>query len=175
MEILGVPPEDLINTATRKRLFFDARCSPRCVTNSKGKKRKPGSKTLAQALRCNDPLFIDFVTRCLEWDPKKRMTPDEAVTHEWLQPSSNSSYNSSKSHRERQERQENAENHLTSPKTQKYQRAQHSTPNQTVLPEIKTPSKYTQKVYKERTKGKWIDDQLWTIKLINKKICFDLH
>ncbi|XP_037047096.1 dual specificity tyrosine-phosphorylation-regulated kinase 2 isoform X1 [Bradysia coprophila] len=153
MEILGVPPEDLINTATRKRLFFDARCSPRCVTNSKGKKRKPGSKTLAQALRCNDPLFNDFISRCLEWDPKKRMTPDEAVTHEWLQPSSNSSYNSSKSHRERQERQENAENHLTSPKSQKFQRAQHSTPNQTVLPEIKTPSKYTQKVYKERTKG----------------------
>lgn len=187
MEILGVPPEDLINTATRKRLFFDARCSPRCVTNSKGKKRKPGSKTLAQALRCNDPLFNDFVSRCLEWDPKKRMTPDEAVTHEWLQPSSNSSYSSSKSHRERQERHENAENHLVSPKSQKYQRSQqqphphlhqqqHSTnSNQTVLPEIKTPSKYTQKVYKERTKGKWIDDQLWTIKIINKKICFDLH
>lgn len=163
MEILGVPPEDLINTATRKRLFFDARCSPRCVTNSKGKKRKPGSKTLAQALRCNDALFNDFISRCLEWDPKKRMTPDEAVCHEWLQPSSNSSYNSSKSHRERQERQENAENHLVSPKSQKFQRTQHSTPNNTVLPEIKTPSKYTQKVYKERTKGKLIRAQLWKI------------
>lgn len=170
MEILGVPPEDLINTATRKRLFFDARCSPRCVTNSKGKKRRPGSKSLAQALRCNDALFNDFISRCLEWDPKKRMTPDEAVTHEWLQPSSNSSYNSSKSHRERQERQENAENHLVSPKSQKFQRAQHSTPssNNTVLPDIKTPNKYTQKVYKERTKGKKcsIDQPLWLLNVI---------
>lgn len=66
MEVLGVPPEDLINTATRKRLFFDSRCSPRNITNSKGRKRKPGSKTLSQALRCNDTLFNDFIGRCLE-------------------------------------------------------------------------------------------------------------
>lgn len=66
MEVLGVPPDDLINTATRKRLFFDSRCSPRCVTNSKGRKRKPGSKSLAQALRCSDPTFNDFISKCLE-------------------------------------------------------------------------------------------------------------
>lgn len=49
------------------RLFTDSRCVPRCVTNSKGRKRRPGSKTLSQALRCNDSLFIDFVSKCLEW------------------------------------------------------------------------------------------------------------
>ncbi|KAL1401103.1 hypothetical protein pipiens_006887 [Culex pipiens pipiens] len=66
MEVLGIPPDDLINTATRRRLFFDSRGTPRCITNSKGRKRKPASKTLSQALRCNDTVFIDFVTRCLE-------------------------------------------------------------------------------------------------------------
>ncbi|XP_017880190.1 probable serine/threonine-protein kinase dyrk2 isoform X2 [Ceratina calcarata] len=84
MEVLGLPPEHIINHASRRRLFFDPKGIPRCVTNSKGKKRWAGSKNLAMALRCNDTLFVDFVSRCLEWDPKKRMTPDEAMRHEWL-------------------------------------------------------------------------------------------
>lgn len=134
MEILGLPPEDLINTASRKRLFFDSRGYPRCITNLKGRKRKPGSKTLAQALRCSDSLFIDFISRCLIWDPEKRMTPDEAARHKWLQPSTSSSYNLSKA----RERQENTHSHI-SPKSQKSQRSQHLTPN-TILPDIKTPS-----------------------------------
>ncbi|XP_023289267.1 dual specificity tyrosine-phosphorylation-regulated kinase 4, partial [Orussus abietinus] len=88
MEVLGLPPEQLINHASRRRLFFDSKGNPRCVTNSKGKKRRPGSKNLTIALRCNDTLFVDFVSRCLEWDAKKRMTPDEAMRHEWLNSSS---------------------------------------------------------------------------------------
>ena len=46
--------------------YIDSRGVPRCITNSKGRKRKPGSKTLSQSLRCNDTLFIDFVSKCLE-------------------------------------------------------------------------------------------------------------
>lgn len=88
MEVLGLPPEHIIDHATRRRLFFDPKGSPRCVTNSKGKKRWAGSRNLAIALRCTDTLFVDFVRRCLEWDPKKRMTPDEAMRHEWLNSSS---------------------------------------------------------------------------------------
>jgi serine/threonine protein kinase len=66
MEVLGPPPDELVAAATRKRLFFDSRGNPRCITNSKGRKRKPGSKNLSIALRCDDPLFIDFISRCLE-------------------------------------------------------------------------------------------------------------
>ncbi|XP_015588139.1 probable serine/threonine-protein kinase dyrk2 [Cephus cinctus] len=88
MEVLGLPPEQLISHASRRRLFFDSKGNPRCVTNSKGRKRRPGSRSLAIALRCNDTLFVDFVSRCLEWDAKKRMTPDEAMRHEWLNSSS---------------------------------------------------------------------------------------
>ncbi|XP_065094447.1 dual specificity tyrosine-phosphorylation-regulated kinase 2 isoform X2 [Ochlerotatus camptorhynchus] len=141
MEVLGVPPDDLINTATRRRLFFDSRGIPRCITNSKGRKRKPGSKTISQALRCNDTTFIDFVSKCLEWDPKKRMTPEEAARHEWLQPSASSTYVSSKS-------KENSDNQLSF--MQKLQRSQPMTPN-TILPEIKTPSQ-RQRYVKERVK-----------------------
>lgn len=66
MEVLNVPPEDVLNQASRRRLFFDSRGNPRCITNSKNRKRKPGTKPLAQVLRCNDPLFVDFVSKCLE-------------------------------------------------------------------------------------------------------------
>ncbi|XP_071637146.1 uncharacterized protein [Temnothorax longispinosus] len=97
MEVLGQPPEHIINHATRRRLFFDQKGSPRCVTNSKGKKRWVGSKNLSLALRCSDMLFVNFVSRCLEWDPKKRMTPDEAMRHEWLTSSSSSHVSSSSS------------------------------------------------------------------------------
>lgn len=146
MELLGAPSEELINQATRRRLFFDSRGTPRCITNTKGRKRKPGSKTLSQALRCNDTLFIDFVSKCLEWDPKKRMTPEEAVHHEWLLPSSStstfvittsSSASSLIQKHNREQLKENGDHQHQL--MQKYQRSQPITPL-TILPQIKTPS-----------------------------------
>ncbi|EEB17394.1 mitogen-activated protein kinase ERK-A, putative [Pediculus humanus corporis] len=91
MEILGIPPEDVISNASRKRLFFDSRGNPRCITNSKGRKRKPGSKELASAIRCNDKQFVDFISQCLQWDAKKRLNPEDALRHDWLKSSSTSS------------------------------------------------------------------------------------
>ncbi|KAI1888390.1 hypothetical protein AGOR_G00184650 [Albula goreensis] len=85
MELLGMPPNDFIQTASRRRLFFDSKGNPRNITNSKGKKRRPNSKDLATVLKTSDPLFLDFLRRCLMWDPAKRMTPDEAMQHEWIQ------------------------------------------------------------------------------------------
>lgn len=90
MEVLGPPPDDLIIGATRRRLFFDSKGNPRCVTNTKGRKRKPGTKNLAIALRCNDTLFLNFISKCLEWNPRKRMTPEEALRHEWILQSNSS-------------------------------------------------------------------------------------
>ncbi|XP_048520497.1 dual specificity tyrosine-phosphorylation-regulated kinase 4 isoform X2 [Dendroctonus ponderosae] len=84
MEVLGAPPDDLISAATRKRLFFDSRGNPRCITNSKGRKRKPGSKSLSMVLSCSDSMFIDFVSKCLDWNPKRRLTPNEALNHSWI-------------------------------------------------------------------------------------------
>ncbi|KAJ3206468.1 Dual specificity tyrosine-phosphorylation-regulated kinase, partial [Dinochytrium kinnereticum] len=84
MEVKGVPPESLIDRGTRRKLFFDSGGSPRIFPNSKGKKRRPGAKNLVNVLRTADAGFIDFIERCLEWDPELRMTPDEALRHEWM-------------------------------------------------------------------------------------------
>ncbi|CAG8507625.1 9467_t:CDS:10, partial [Acaulospora morrowiae] len=84
MEVQGVPERYLIEKSTRKKLFFEPNGNPRIVTNSKDKRRRPASKTLASVLKCQDEVFLDFISRCLHWDPEKRMKPDEGLMHEWI-------------------------------------------------------------------------------------------
>ncbi|KAF9916722.1 hypothetical protein FBU30_001178 [Linnemannia zychae] len=84
MEIQGVPDRYLVEKSSRKKVFFDSNGNPKLVVNSKGKKRRPGSKTLSQALKCTDVLFLDFISKCLIWDPEKRMKPHEGLQHEWI-------------------------------------------------------------------------------------------
>ncbi|KAF8610562.1 kinase-like protein [Ceratobasidium sp. AG-I] len=84
MEVLGVPDKDLINRSSRKRLFFETNGQPRPVVNSKGRRRRPGTKTLAQVLRCDDELFVDFIAKCLIWDPERRLKPQPALRHPFI-------------------------------------------------------------------------------------------
>lgn len=84
MEVLGVPDRDLINRSTRKKLFFDPTGAPRPVVNSKGRRRRPGSKTLTQVLKCDDEQFVDFIAKCLHWDPDRRMKPQAALRHPFV-------------------------------------------------------------------------------------------
>lgn len=77
------------------------------------------------------------------WDPKKRMTPEEAVHHEWLQSSSSSSTfiitsSTSSSALIKQAREQLKENDQTQ-QQKLYQRSQPIAPL-TILPQIKTPS-----------------------------------
>ncbi|KAL9008688.1 MAG: hypothetical protein Q9173_006209, partial [Seirophora scorigena] len=84
MEVFGPPEKHLIEKSSRKKLFFDSLGKPRLTISSKGKRRRPSSKTLQQALRCEDEAFLDFIARCLRWDPDRRLKPDEAVQHEFI-------------------------------------------------------------------------------------------
>ncbi|MCJ1438680.1 hypothetical protein MMC27_008070 [Xylographa pallens] len=84
MEVFGPPDKHLIEKSTRKKLFFDSLGKPRLTVSSKGKRRRPSSKTLQQALKCDDDAFLDFIARCLRWDPERRMKPDEAISHEFI-------------------------------------------------------------------------------------------
>ncbi|KAL8926366.1 MAG: hypothetical protein Q9172_001817 [Xanthocarpia lactea] len=84
MEVFGPPEKHLIEKSTRKKLFFDSLGKPRLTVSSKGKRRRPSSKTLQQALKCEDEPFLDFITRCLRWDPDRRLRPDEAIHHEFI-------------------------------------------------------------------------------------------
>lgn len=84
MEIFGPPEKHLIEKSSRKKLFFDSLGKPRVTVSTKGRRRRPSSKTLQQALKCDDEAFLDFITRCLRWDPERRLKPDEAMQHEFI-------------------------------------------------------------------------------------------
>ena len=102
MEIFGLPDYAVLEEAQRRKLFFgktvmvklyvvmntlfslDSSGRPRCITNSKGRKRRPATRDLVSAIKTNDLLFLDFIKQCLQWDPKKRLCPDDALHHAWI-------------------------------------------------------------------------------------------
>ncbi|KAG9352897.1 hypothetical protein JZ751_017473 [Albula glossodonta] len=101
MEILGMPPQKLLEQSKRAKNFINSKGHPRYCTattlsngtvvlnggrSRRGKMRgPPGSKEWVTALKgCDDPTFIDFLKKCLDWDPATRMTPVQALRHSWL-------------------------------------------------------------------------------------------
>ncbi|TMS39789.1 hypothetical protein L596_006266 [Steinernema carpocapsae] len=114
IELLGMPPTKVIDNAKRARNFISSKGYPRyCVVthmpdtgttvisggrSKRGKPRgPPGSRSWETALKNKaktspedfedengEELFIDFLKRCLEWDPDLRMTPEQALKHPWL-------------------------------------------------------------------------------------------
>jgi len=45
------------------------------------------SRSLADALKINDPDLIEFMKACFEWKPEKRLKPNEALQMPWIQKS----------------------------------------------------------------------------------------
>ncbi|CAO3620125.1 unnamed protein product [Cunninghamella blakesleeana] len=86
MEVLDVPPPYIIEKSSRRKLFFDSQGQPRIIPNSKGRKRRPNTKSLElQCLKSpSDPLFVDFIRQCLKWDPELRITPEQAFEHPFI-------------------------------------------------------------------------------------------
>ncbi|XP_053572853.1 dual specificity tyrosine-phosphorylation-regulated kinase 2 isoform X2 [Bombina bombina] len=101
IELLGMPSQKLLDSSKRGKNFVSSKGYPRYCTvttlpdgsvvlnggrSRRGKLRgPPGSRDWVTALKgCDDPLFLDFLTQCLEWDPSLRMTPSQALRHHWL-------------------------------------------------------------------------------------------
>jgi len=84
IECLEVPPQYLINTGSHRKEYFDLNGKPIMKENSRGLIHFPGARTLSQRIKCEDSRFLNLIQRCLEWDPEKRITPEEALRHEWI-------------------------------------------------------------------------------------------
>lgn len=101
IELLGMPSQKLIDSSKRAKNFISSKGYPRYCTvttlpdasvvlnggrSRRGKLRgPPGSREWVTALKgCEDPLFLDFLKQCLEWDPSLRMSPSQALRHPWL-------------------------------------------------------------------------------------------
>lgn len=101
IELLGMPPKQVIENSKRSKIFFNAKGYPRycslktlddgSVIMTEGFSRRgisrgpPGSRKLKNALNgCDDVYFLQFISECLEWVPEKRLTPEQAFKHSWF-------------------------------------------------------------------------------------------
>ena len=84
MEILGLPPNDLIRNCGKRHLFFNDLLEPKTMLNKKGLQIIPGSVDLKKLLERSSFDFIDFISKCLLWRPEDRIKPLEALEHPWI-------------------------------------------------------------------------------------------
>ena len=61
MEVKGLPPRSMIVLASRRKVFFDDDYQPLATPNSKGRVRKPNTKSLEKLMNCEDSTFVDFI------------------------------------------------------------------------------------------------------------------
>lgn len=90
IEYLGPVPQDVLAKGKRVIKFYDEANELRPNLSKKGRPRKkPFSRSLQNFLRTSeDPqeqMFFHLVSRCLEYNPSKRITPREALEHPWMQ------------------------------------------------------------------------------------------
>jgi len=83
MEVFGPPPRNMILASKRRREFFDSDLKP-LLKNKRKRLRIPGASSLRSITKLGDPMFIDFLSKCLEWDQYIRITAKDALNHPWF-------------------------------------------------------------------------------------------
>jgi len=85
MELCGMPPDSMIDKSRKKDHYFDTDYSPFLIEDDElGILRIPNTRTLKEAVPCDDDEFIDFIMKCLEIDPETRFSASEAMEHPWI-------------------------------------------------------------------------------------------
>ncbi|CDS40160.1 dual specificity [Echinococcus multilocularis] len=103
MEVLGLPPASVMRKIRRLHHFFTADGVPRYLAEraeqlehqdyhhpKRMNRADPGALTLEILVKNSlgeedtEPKLLDFLSRCLRWDPAERMTAYEALQHPWI-------------------------------------------------------------------------------------------
>ena len=82
INILGMPPMSLLNRSKKKSEYFHEGVFRLDLDNNK--QNNNSRKNRKDFLDDTDSLFIDFITKCLEWEPELRITAEEALKHPWI-------------------------------------------------------------------------------------------
>jgi len=82
-ELLGLPSAAVLRKSQRGEELFPAGLLA-SRRDRKGRVRRPGSRSLKDALGTEDVDLLDFISGCLTWDPAQRMTPSDALQHPFL-------------------------------------------------------------------------------------------
>ena len=83
LQIIGIPDKDLIQRSSRWKYFFHSNGKPFEFKDKEGKSIIPGSKSLEKILSGCGNKYLNLVKHCLEWDPSKRLSPYEALEHQF--------------------------------------------------------------------------------------------
>ncbi|CDS36426.1 dual specificity [Echinococcus multilocularis] len=75
--LLGAPPEEMAEKSpTFKKLVGENSCPAKVLSTP--------PKSFDEEFDAADPLFKDFILKCLTWRPEDRMTVEEALKHPWI-------------------------------------------------------------------------------------------
>lgn len=81
-EILGMPTGEFLKSSRCFNKYF-GKDKP-LDYYYKGKLYTFKRHTIQDACKTKDAVFIDFISKCLTWDPKERMTPEQALQHPYI-------------------------------------------------------------------------------------------
>ena len=85
--MIGLPSNDMIDKCKKRSKFFDKDGKLQRSRQSRLKNQAKKSYPLRRAIDY-DPTaegdFMDFLERCLELDPDRRLTPEQALAHPWI-------------------------------------------------------------------------------------------
>ena len=82
VEIFGEPPCEVLRQGTRSGLFFEGGGKLRSeVVNGRSLKKSAG---LSSVMKGADLELLLIIEGCLQWDPRKRLTPEAAVLSPWF-------------------------------------------------------------------------------------------
>lgn len=90
VEVIGLPPVDFIAQGSRSYKYFST--TEKIIGKDLNLQQNP-QKTISAVLRGADVGLICLIEKCLQWDPKKRPTPEAALAFSWLDDTSRSRFN----------------------------------------------------------------------------------
>ena len=86
IDVIGMPNASVLSRSTRKNLFSQFKSDniavpPAIDVISDSEKEKRFKYIMEKLREVPDPEFVNLISRCLEWDPLKRLTPEEGLNH----------------------------------------------------------------------------------------------
>lgn len=83
IEVLGYPPDDLVNLGKRKHYYID-------LNGNYKRPTKPSIRPIRKLLENFDENVVGLIESCLKWKPEERIEAEEGLIHGWVKGSKNS-------------------------------------------------------------------------------------